>query len=129
MSLPITSVVAACLAILMFPLTLQISMLRKSLGNVVFGDGDNAVLRRRTRAFGNFVEYAPMCLLMLALAEVAAAPTTLLWTVGSLLVAGRVLHAGGMLYADSPMPRGFAMVMTYLAFLVPAVWLLFDAWG
>lgn len=54
-SLPITSTIAACLAIIMFPLTLQISMRRKSIGNVVFGDGNDDVLRRRIRAFGNFI--------------------------------------------------------------------------
>jgi hypothetical protein len=54
-------------------LTLQVSMLRKSLGNVVFGDADNDVLRRRIRAFGNFVEYAPLCLLLLALVELQGA--------------------------------------------------------
>ena len=135
-SLPVTSTVAAVLALVMFPLTLQVSMRRAALGKaqgsltaVVFGDGGDEVLRRRSRAFGNFVEYVPTCLVMLALAEVAGATPALLWTLGALLVGGRVLHALGMLYADSPAPRGVAMFMTYAAFLVPAGWLLFNVGG
>jgi hypothetical protein len=38
-SLPITSTIAACLAIVMFVLTLQISIRRKSIGNVVLVNG------------------------------------------------------------------------------------------
>lgn len=46
------------------------------------------------------------------------------WITATLLVAGRVIHGLGMLFAQSPAPRGIAMLMTYGAFLVPAVWLL-----
>ncbi|MBI1985543.1 MAG: MAPEG family protein [Rhodospirillales bacterium] len=125
-ALPITSTVAAGLAIFMFPLTVQISMRRKSLGNVVFGDADDMVLRRRIRAFGNFVEYAPICLLLMALMELQGTPSTWLWVVGGLLAAGRVIHALGMLFADTPVPRAIGMLMTYAAFLIPAAWLLLN---
>lgn len=127
--LPITSTIAALLAILMLPLTLQVSMLRKSLGNVVFGDADNDVLRRRIRAFGNFVEYTPLCLLLLALVELQGASAFFAWSVGALLLAGRIIHALGMLYADTPAPRGVAMFMTYAAFLLPACWMLVHIYG
>lgn len=135
MSLPITATIAACLALIMFPLTLQVSMRRAALGKamgklngVAFGDGDDDVLRRRIRAFGNFTEYAPMCLLMLALTENAGASPTFIWTIGGLLLFGRALHALGMLYTNSPVPRAIAMFMTYAAFLVPAFWLLSVVW-
>jgi uncharacterized membrane protein YecN with MAPEG domain len=133
MSLPITSTVAALLAVIMVPLTLQVSMRRAGLGKamgdltgVVFGDGDDDTLRRRTRAFGNFIEYVPTCLVLLALIEIQGAGATVVWTAGGLLVVGRVLHALGMLFADSPAPRGLAMFMTYGALLTPAGWLLMN---
>lgn len=66
---------------------------------------------------------------MLALVEIGRASTTVLWTVGGLLLLGRIIHALGMLYADTPVPRAIAMFMTYAAFLVPAVWLLIYVWG
>ncbi len=135
-SLPITSTIAAIMAIVMLPLTLQVSMRRTALGKaigklngVTFGDGDDEVLRRRIRAFGNFIEYTPMCLVMLALTENGDASPTFVWTIGSLLLLGRGFHALGMLYSDTPVPRGIAMVMTYGAFFVPAIWLLSNVWA
>ena len=125
-ALPVTSIVAATLAIVMFPLALQISMRRLALGGVVFGDADDDALRRRIRAFGNFVEYVPICLVLLVLMEAQGAPSLWLWIAGVLLLAGRFLHALGMLFANSPAPRGVAMMMTYGAFLVPAAWLLLN---
>lgn len=133
LALPITSTVAALLALLMFPLTLSVSMRRLALGKAkgdvtafVFGDGNDDTLRRRIRAFGNFIEYVPMCLVMLALTELGGASQGFLWSMGGLLVVGRILHALGMLYAHSPAPRGLAMFMTYLTFLGPALWLLLE---
>lgn len=130
-NLEVTSLAAAILALIMFPLTLQISMRRAALGKaagdlaaVVFGDGGDETLRRRIRAFGNFVEYVPICLLMLAIVEISDASKTLLWAVATLLVVGRIIHAFGMLYVAHPAPRGLAMFMTYASFLVPAIWLL-----
>jgi uncharacterized protein len=129
--LPITSVAAALLAILMFPLTLSVSMRRLALGRekgdvtaFVFGDGNDMVLRRRIRAFGNFIEYVPTCLVMLGLSELGGASAAFLWGICTTLVAGRALHALGMLYADSPAPRGLAMFMTYVTLLGPALFLL-----
>ncbi len=120
----------------MLPLTLQVSMRRAALGKamgkvngVTFGDGNDEILRRRIRAFGNFIEYTPRCLVMLALTENAGASPTFVWTIGGLLLFGRGLHALGMLYSDTPVPRGIAMFMTYGAFLAPAVWLLSNVWA
>lgn len=132
-NLEITPVIASILAIIMFPLTFQVSVRRAALGKaandltaVVFGDGNDETLRRRNRAFGNFIEYVPMCLIMLALIEIAGANEIFLWLVGSLLVVGRIIHALGMLYVSHPAPRGIAMLMTYASFLIPAIWLLIN---
>lgn len=130
-ALPITSTVAALLAALMLPLTIMISMRRVHLGKAagdvalyVFGDGDDETLRRRIRALGNFVEYVPMALLMLALIEAQGASTTMLWSLGGAFAAGRVLHAFGMLAMPrKPAPRIVGMMTTYAALLLPAVWI------
>lgn len=134
-SLPITSVIAACLALMMFPLTLNVSMRRvavgKAMGDVAgaaFGDGGDLRLKRAIRAFGNFVEYVPTCLVMLALAETAGASETMLWTVGLVFVAGRITHALGMLFSASPALRVIGMFATYAGLLVPGAWLLMRLW-
>src|SRR5687768_16218024 len=108
----------------MLSLTLQVSLRRVAIGSVVFGDGGDEVLRRRMRAFGNFIKYTPICLILLALIEAQGAATSWLWITAALLVGGRVIHGLGMLFAQSPAPRGVAMLMTYGAFLTPAAWLL-----
>jgi uncharacterized protein len=131
-SLPITSIIAALLAIVMLPLTIQISAKRLALGKavgdvnaVLYGDGGDEVLLRRIRAFGTFIEYVPFCLIMLALIEGAGASSTLVWTVGIAVLVGRIIHAFAILYTNHPAPRRTAMFVTYASILVPSVWLLF----
>lgn len=131
-ALPVTSTIAAILALVMIPLSIQVSARRAITGmragapnSVVFGDGGNEILRNAIRAFGNFTEYVPMVLLMLALAEAQGAPPTLIAWVGGIFAAGRVLHAAAMTWLPmNPAPRGLAMFATYAALGVPAVWLL-----
>lgn len=132
MSLPVTSVIAALLAIIMFPLALQISLRRVAIGKAagdvskaVFGDQGNPGLRNAIRAFGNFTEYTPVCLVLLALMELQGASPLLLWWVGGCFVAGRLVHGVAMsLIPNVPAPRALAMLTTYAAMLVPAMWLL-----
>jgi len=133
-SLPVTSIIAAILALMMFPLTMIVSFKRieigKSSGNLTeaaIGDYDDDGLRRRIRAFGSFTEYVPMCLIMLALIEFGGESIVLLWSLGLALIAGRVIHVGGMLYANNPAFRATGMMLTYVAFVVPAIWLLYRA--
>lgn len=124
MELPITSIVVALLALIMIPLTVQVSLRRIALGKAknditafVFGDAGDEILRRRTRAFGNFIEYVPVCAILLALLEVAHAPPLLVLAMGITLVFSRCLHAYGMLYSSNPAFRGFAMFLTYVMLL------------
>ena len=130
-SLPITSLVAASLGVVMFYLTMIVSMRRVQLGKeagdiaaFVFGDGDDETLRRRIRAFGNFVEYTPFGLIMLALIEIQGAPFLLVLTLGVAFALGRILHAFGMLFNPRvPLPRIIGMFATYAVILFPAAWL------
>ena len=130
--LPITSTIAALLAIMMFMLTLAVSLRRASLGKAagdltkhVFGDGGDETLMRRNRAFGNFIEYVPACLIMLTMIELSGASSTLIWPLGGTFVVGRILHALGMLINPYfPPPRGLGMLSTYATLLIPAIWLL-----
>ncbi|WP_109809415.1 MAPEG family protein [Sphingosinithalassobacter portus] len=131
-TLPVTATIAGLLALAMFPLTLQVSMRRAMIGMkagvihaAVFGDAGNDGLRNADRAFGNFIEYVPMVLVLLGLSEWRGAPETGLWIVGGAFVAGRILHAISMTFIPlNPAPRGVAMLTTYAALLVPAWWLL-----
>jgi uncharacterized membrane protein YecN with MAPEG domain len=92
------------------------------------GDGGDEGLRRRIRAQGNFIEYVPLALLALALAEYRQASTLLVLGLGAALVLGRLLHAGGML-GGSVLLRGAGMLLTYASLLGSAGYLIFGPVG
>lgn len=113
---------AALLGALMIVLSLRVSLARMR-ARVSLGWGEDPVLMARVRAFGNFAEWAPMALLLLALAA-AGAPATALHAGGALLVLGRVLHPlqlDGRLF--TPL-RFLGMVATYAAIALAAFYLL-----
>jgi uncharacterized membrane protein YecN with MAPEG domain len=88
----ITLLYAGLLGALMAVLSIRVPMRRRAL-EVPFGDGGDEALATRIRAFGNFTEYVPMILLLLALLEMQGAPPALLHGLGVPLVGARVLHA------------------------------------
>ncbi|MFK0167148.1 MAPEG family protein [Rhizobium sp. NPDC090279] len=118
---PITSVFAAFFAVALVALSFPISLRRLKVGDMI-GESADEVLRRRIRAQGNFTEYVPLGVILLALVEAQAAPSAVVLAIGIILVIGRILHASGMLSSSGPI-RGFGMIFTYLALVVPAGWL------
>jgi len=93
--LELTAPVAAALGATMIALSIRVSMRRKALG-VSLGDGGDAVLLVRMRAFGNFAEFVPLALFLVALAELRGAPGWAVLAAGWGLVAARLLHAAGL---------------------------------
>lgn len=124
-ALPITSLVTGVFAIAMVVLSMHVSLRRVTLDGVTFGDADDDDLRRKIRAHGNFVEYAPTGLIALALVEFGGAATTLVWCLASLFLFSRLFHPVGMLYFDSPTPRAVAMMAGHAFFLTCGGWLLY----
>lgn len=86
---------AAVLALLFVALGARTILRRRSVG-ASLGDGGDAVLTRRIRAHGNFAEYAPFALLLMALAEAGGAPDWRIHILGGVLLAGRLAHAVGV---------------------------------
>jgi uncharacterized membrane protein YecN with MAPEG domain len=123
MSFPVTSLVAGVFALMMVALSLSVSLRRIAVRSASSGQKDD-VLRRRIRAFGNFAEYAPTMLVLLALVEAGGAAGALLWALAAAFVASRAVHAAGMLYAATPRLRAGAMVLQHAAFAVAGGWLL-----
>jgi uncharacterized protein len=99
-TLPITATYGLPLALILLVLFVQVVRKRGALGQSL-GDGGDTDLQERIRRHGNFVEWTPMVLLLLALAEANQAPALALHAAGLLLLAGRVLHPFG-LKADAP---------------------------
>ncbi|MDS1137716.1 MAPEG family protein [Nitratireductor indicus] len=121
--LPITSLVAAGAAIALIALSISVSLQRMKAG-VGLGFGDDAALMRRIRAQGNFIEYVPLALILLGLAEYRDASTALLWSIAGLLAAGRILHFIGIMTGKTAI-RAPGMLGTYGALLLGAGTLLF----
>ena len=95
----ITLLVASLHALLYVALALRVVLLRKGRG-VGIGTGGDAELARAVRVHGNFAEYVPLALLLLALLELAGTPSGLLWAFGLGLLLARVLHALGLARAS-----------------------------
>ncbi len=96
-------------------------------GRVAFkinlGDGGNDAMQRRMRAQANFVEYVPMALILIALMETESiGPHWLLPALATLLVAGRLWHAQGLLSSSGTSVGRFAGTnMTLIVIVVSAV--------
>ena len=118
MNLQATTLLAGIFALMMVPLSLQVSLQRVKLDrNSIESSGDET-LRRRIRAHGNFIEYAPTAMIAVGLVEFASGTNIL--TIGLALAFGlsRLLHAIGMLYTSTPTLRAAAMLIQHAAFLV-----------
>lgn len=121
--LPITSTTAALAAVALVVLSITVSLHRKKVG-VRIGYSEDIALMRRIRAQGNFIEYVPLALILLALAEYRQASAAMLWTIAGLLVVGRCLHIAGILTGRTPLSAP-GMVGTYGALLAGAAVLMF----
>lgn len=91
----ISLLIASLHVVLYLVLSLRV-VLHRNVHKVGLGTGGDAALTRKVRVHGNFGEYVPLALLMLALLELAAVSTTWLWTFGLTLLLARVLHAIGL---------------------------------
>ena len=83
---------AALLALLSFVLSMQVVRQRREK-HIGLGSGGDATLERKSRVFGNFAEYAPLFVVLLALAELLGLPRPWLHLYGIVFVAGRIAHA------------------------------------
>jgi len=123
MSLHVTSFTAALFALMIVPLSFQITIRRFKV-RARIGDAGDETLRRRIRAHGNFIEYAPLALIVLGLVEGQGAPSLLVWPLAIAFLASRAAHAIGMLYASTPTFGAIGMTIQHAAFLISGAWLI-----
>ena len=111
----ITPVYAFALTLLL--LALSVNVIRVRRGNrIPLGDAGNADLMGRVRAKGNFVEYAPMGLVLMVLAEMAGTSALWMHMVGICLLAGRLVHAWHMTFAPKKyVLRPVGITLTFAA--------------
>jgi uncharacterized membrane protein YecN with MAPEG domain len=125
MIVPVTAVFAAVIGILLLVLSFQVVRFRLKYGKSM-GVTDDRDFEAAVRAHANLVEYAPLGLIMLALAELNGVAGGLVYWTGMALVVGRILHAWGMINGRGGphKARMAGIVLTWLAILVAAILLL-----
>jgi uncharacterized membrane protein YecN with MAPEG domain len=117
MTLPVTALYAGLLGLHFVWLAARVIKARRVHG-VALGT-PHRLVERAARAHGNAAEYVPFALLLLALCEINALPDWALHVLGTLLLAGRVLHAHGI--AQEPENFRWRVLGTSLTFTMMGV--------
>lgn len=112
--LPVTAFYASVLAFIYLYLTALVITHRRS-NRIGVGDGGDDRLQRLIRVHGNFSEYVPLTLILLAILEISTEIPWLIHAFGAALVLGRVLHAYGLRHSvGATWQRLVGMMLTLL---------------
>ena len=95
MSLSVTTIYTLPLLAIWLVLFFRVSASRGKFKQS-FGDGGHLALLQRIRQHGNFIEWVPLALLLMLLAEAQGTGTLWLHSAGVLLVLGRLAHPIGL---------------------------------
>lgn len=104
--LPITTFTASLLGALFFVLTLRV-IKQRGASKVSLGDGGDELLTRRIRAQGNFVEYTPIFLILLMLAELHNVNGYYLAIVAVVFVLARSAHGYALAFSEKNVKARF----------------------
>lgn len=122
----------ALLGLLFLVLSVRVTNTRRS-ARIALGEQNNDELQRRVRAQANFIEYVPLCIILIWLMGQTGAPMLLVHVLSALLVVGRVLHAYSILIHEPRHGRYHArvagMVCTFTVLGIASVMLLVQWMG
>ncbi len=119
--LTITGLYASILALLLISLAINIIKLRFKF-QIGLGDGGEKPLIKAIRIHGNFTEYMPLALILLAIYEINGGDELYLHILGITLVAGRVFHMMGLTQSmGTSLPRQIGMLSTFAVLFTLAV--------
>jgi uncharacterized membrane protein YecN with MAPEG domain len=126
MAFPVTALYASILAIAGIVLSIIVSTRRGKVGVAIL-DGGSAELAVWMRRHGNFVEYVPFVLFMMAIAESRGMPGPWMHIVGVVLLVSRLIHVFGLNATQPANPlRVVGTVGTHLCVLACVVFLLWS---
>jgi len=112
----VTAIYTALMALLVLGLAYEVTRRRRRL-RIGFGSGGDGTMEAAVRAHANAVEYIPLALLLVLVAELQGAPAWLLHGLGATLLVARLAHAEGLLVHGGGISRG-RIVGTALTWLV-----------
>lgn len=120
MLLPVTTLYAAILTLILVALAVNVTLHRRKL-KVSLGAGSNPVMLRMMRIHGNAAEYIPIAVLLMLVYELNGGAHTILHLCGCALILGRVLHAAGLWNGDGQSAgRAIGQSLTWLTMLALA---------
>lgn len=131
MAFTITMFYAGLLGLVFLVLSFRVVRFRRGL-KVGIGSGGHEALDRAARTQGNFAEYVPLALLLIALVEGGTvAPVWLVHMLGIGLLVGRCMHGfiGLNRHSGYSIGRFWGTAVTWLAILVAALILVVTAVG
>ena len=129
MTFQITSVYAAVLGLVAIFLSFQVIQMRAKT-KISLLDGDNNALKECIRRHGNFIEYVPLALILMALAEGGGATPGWLHTIGGVLLVSRLIHPFGIKYDNGAAPaRIIGAAGTQIAMLLAIGLIGWQHWG
>lgn len=133
MIVPVTAIFAAVIGILLIVLSVMVSRFRLKFKKSL-GVNDDRDFHAVVRAHANLTEYAPIGLIMLAIAELNGVPATLIYWTGMGFVVGRLLHAFGMIngHGGPHVARLVGSLLSWLAIVVLAgllIWNVVQVYG
>ena len=118
----ITLLYAGILGIMSIVLTIFIVFIRSKTG-ISVGDGGNRELLLAIRRHGNFLEYVPIALILMALLELSGVSNLTMHIFGIVLCVARILHATGLKLEDSStLGRGLGAGGTFLLTTIMSAW-------
>lgn len=113
----VTPLYAGILAIWFLALSYRV-VLQRGHG-ISLGHGDDAILLRRIRGHGNFAEYVPLIVVMLAMLELGGLPAWALHAIGATLVVARVLHGTALSFTEAwKFGRFYGTLLTFILLLI-----------
>jgi uncharacterized protein len=117
----ITPIFAAFAACFLVYLSYRVIKIRKA-HSVSVGTAGDPALERAVRNHGNFIEYAPLTLLMLAMVEYVGLAAWAVWVLGFMFVASRLIHFVGFRSKEAPgIFRVVGMALTFTTLISLAV--------
>jgi len=119
--IPVTLLAAAAGALVNIWLGWRIAAHRKQF-QVSVGDGGHEPLLRRMRAQSNFVEHAPIFLILVAALEIGGANKPILGLIAVIFGVARVSHALGMDRVENRRWRSLGMMATVFSTVALVLW-------
>lgn len=115
-------------ALMLLALSLNVGRQRSRTNTFALGSLGDAKLAGAVRAHGNFIEYAPIVLLMILVLALMKASVILLHVLGIVFVVARIIHVAGMMNETQPnLLRNIGIGLTALVLLVGAIACLYYA--